>query len=83
MPEQYVVRDGTLYINNVQKDAEGTYTCLGLGVSGTVLFEADATLRVIGEWTRSRPLRLSAGQSRLLRLTLTGVRIDSGCVSQS
>ena len=48
MPEQSVLRDGTLYINNVQKDAEGSYTCLGLGPSGTVLFEANATLRVIG-----------------------------------
>ncbi|XP_043237332.1 basement membrane-specific heparan sulfate proteoglycan core protein-like isoform X3 [Amphibalanus amphitrite] len=47
MPEQYLVRDGTLYINNVQKEAEGRYTCIGLGASGTVLFEANATLRVI------------------------------------
>ena len=49
MPGDYLVRDGTLYINSVQKDAEGSYSCLGVGVSGTVLFEATARLRVIGE----------------------------------
>ncbi|XP_037075728.1 basement membrane-specific heparan sulfate proteoglycan core protein-like isoform X4 [Pollicipes pollicipes] len=47
MPVDHLIRDGTLYINQVQEDAEGTYTCLGLGVSGTVLFEAKATLQVI------------------------------------
>ncbi|XP_037089475.1 basement membrane-specific heparan sulfate proteoglycan core protein-like [Pollicipes pollicipes] len=47
MPDNHEVRDGTLYIFRVQKEAEGTYTCLGHGAGQQVLFRADATLRVI------------------------------------
>ena len=49
MPNDYSIRSGTLYINAVQKEAEGVYTCLGMGGSGAVLFRADATLQVLGE----------------------------------
>ena len=49
MPVDHSIRSGTLYINAVQKDAEGVYTCLSIGGSGTVLSRADATLRVLGE----------------------------------
>ena len=51
MPSDHSVRAGTLYINAVQKEAEGVYTCLGIGGSGVVLFRADAQLRVMGEWS--------------------------------
>ena len=49
MPEDHSIRAGTLYINAAQQEAEGVYTCLGIGGSGVVLSRANATLRVLGE----------------------------------
>nr|CAD7571475.1 unnamed protein product [Timema californicum] len=47
MPSDHLVRDGVLYINNIEPSAAGEYSCQGIGQNGNVLFTATATLTVI------------------------------------
>lgn len=49
MPVSKENRDGVLYIRNVQPEAAGEYSCIGLSsTSGTELFSAATRLEVVG-----------------------------------
>lgn len=59
MPADKDIRDGELLIRNVQTDAAGEYSCIGLSASGTVLFSAATRLEVVGKsFIRSYDLML-------------------------
>nr|QYB17310.1 heparan sulfate proteoglycan [Laodelphax striatellus] len=48
LPPEFYSRDGVLYLNNVQREDAGFYTCLGLSpTDNAVLFTATASLKVI------------------------------------
>lgn len=53
MPQGYVVRDGTLYIDDVKPDSAGEYICVGINNAGQVVFTAKANLVVIGKDMRT------------------------------
>lgn len=50
MPADKDIRDGVLYIRNVQEDAAGVYSCIGLSASGSMLFSASTRLEVVGNY---------------------------------
>ncbi|KAJ9584666.1 hypothetical protein L9F63_020991, partial [Diploptera punctata] len=58
MPQDHLIRDGILYINNVQFSDDGEYSCLGIGPTGSVLFTATARLVVVA------PLRIQLNPTR-------------------
>ena len=50
LPADKEIRDGVLYIRNVQPDAAGVYSCVGISAQGNQVFSADRRLEVIGKW---------------------------------
>lgn len=49
LPADKEIRDGILYIRNVQPDAAGVYSCVGISSQGTQIFSADRRLEVVGK----------------------------------
>ncbi|XP_046437149.1 basement membrane-specific heparan sulfate proteoglycan core protein-like isoform X37 [Daphnia pulex] len=47
LPADKEIRDGILYIRNVQPDAAGVYSCVGISSQGTQIFSADRRLEVV------------------------------------
>lgn len=48
LPADKDIRDGVLYIRNVQPDAAGVYSCIGVSAQGNQVFSADRRLEVVG-----------------------------------
>lgn len=49
LPADRDVRDGVLYIRNVQPEAAGVYSCVGISAQGSQVFSADRRLEVVGK----------------------------------
>lgn len=49
LPADKDIRDGVLYIRNVQTDAAGVYSCIGVSAQGNTVFSADRRLEVVGK----------------------------------
>lgn len=50
LPVDRDIRDGVLYIRNVQPSAAGVYSCIGVSRQGTQIFSADRRLEVVGKF---------------------------------
>lgn len=50
LPSSHRLQDGVLYINNVQPEDAGEYSCLGIVEGDIILFTASARLAIVGRY---------------------------------